>query len=110
MLDARGEPLLGTHGKVRAYNRGCGNVWSSAVVDVAARLVFFGTADCNNQPRPPYHNVVIALEADTGRVRWVFRPQSLNSWDFGFGASANIIDTRSAHYLGIGSKTARLTC
>jgi outer membrane protein assembly factor BamB len=104
ILDTRGEPLLGSNGHVRAYNRGCGNVWSSAAVDVAARLVFFGTGDCNNQPTLPYHNAVISLEADTGRVRWVFRPQSQNSCDYDFGASANIINFRGAHYLGIGGK------
>ena len=104
ILDTRGEPLFGPNGHVRAFNRGCGNVWSSAAVDVAARLVFFGTADCNNQPTAPYHNAVISLEADTGRVRWVFRPQSQNSCDYDFGASANIINFRGAHYLGIGGK------
>jgi outer membrane protein assembly factor BamB len=104
ILDTRGEPLLGPNGHVRANNRGCGSVWSSAAVDVVARLVFFGTADCNNQPTPPYHNAVIALEADTGRVRWVFRPQSQNSCDYDFGASANIINFGGAHYLGVGGK------
>jgi outer membrane protein assembly factor BamB len=104
ILDTSGKPLLGPDGHVRAYNRGCGNVWSSAAVDVAARLVFFGTADCNNQPAAPYHNAVISLEADTGRVRWVFRPQSQNSCDYDFGASANIINFPGAHYLGIGGK------
>jgi outer membrane protein assembly factor BamB len=73
-------------------------------VDVFARLVFFGTGDCKNQPTPPYHNAVIALEADTGRVRWVFRPQSQNSCDYDFGASANVINFGGAHYLGIGGK------
>jgi outer membrane protein assembly factor BamB len=73
-------------------------------VDVAVRLVFFGTGDCLNQPTPPYHNAVIALEADTGRVRWVFRPQSQNSCDYDFGASANIINFDGVHYLGIGGK------
>jgi outer membrane protein assembly factor BamB len=104
ILDTRGKLQLGPNGRVLAYNRGCGNVWSSAAVDVASRLVFFGTADCNNQPTPPYHNAVMSLEADTGRVRWVFRPQSKNSCDYDFGASANLIDFHGEHYLGIGGK------
>jgi len=37
-------------------------------------------------------------------VRWVFRPQSQNSCDYDFGASANIINFPGAHYLGIGGK------
>jgi outer membrane protein assembly factor BamB len=37
-------------------------------------------------------------------VRWVFRPQSKNSCDYDFGASANLIDFHGEHYLGIGGK------
>ena len=52
ILDTRGKPLLGPDGHVRAYNRGCGNVWSSAAVDVAARLVFLAPQIATiNRPR-----------------------------------------------------------
>src|SRR5438445_8205416 len=40
MLDAGGNPVRGP-----GQNRGCGSVWSSAAVDEAKRLVFFGTGD-----------------------------------------------------------------
>jgi hypothetical protein len=95
--DARGRPGGG-------QNRGCGNVWSSAAVDPIYRLVFFGTADCHDVAVPPYHNAVIALHADTGRLRWVFQPTRRGACDFDFGASPNLIDLGLGRYVGIGGK------
>jgi polyvinyl alcohol dehydrogenase (cytochrome) len=95
--DARGQQAVG-------QNRGCGNVWSSAAVDTTYRLVFFGTADCHDVAVAPYHDAVIALQADTGRVRWVFRPDRRGACDFDFGASPNLIDLGLGHYVGIGGK------
>ena len=73
-------------------------------MDTTYRLVFFGTADCHDVAVPPYHNAVIALQADTGRVRWAFRPDRKGACDFDFGASPNLIDLGFSHYLGIGGK------
>jgi outer membrane protein assembly factor BamB len=79
-------------------------VWSSAAVDTRYRLVFFGTADCHDVAVPPFHNAVIALEADTGNLRWVFRPDRKGACDFDFGASPNLIDLGLGRYIGIGGK------
>ncbi|MGB6177491.1 MAG: PQQ-binding-like beta-propeller repeat protein [Methylocella sp.] len=99
------DPKLNIQGQVvGAYNRGCGGVWSSAAVDTKDRLVFFGTADCNFDATPPYHEAVIALESKTGQLRWVFRPRKTDTCDFDFGASPNIIDLANSRNLGIGGK------
>jgi hypothetical protein len=89
-----------------AQNRGCGNVWSSPAVDAEHRLVFFGTADCEEQPLPPYHGSILALDADTGAVRWVFRPRESdpNKCDFDFGASPNLMKVKGHKYVGLGGK------
>jgi outer membrane protein assembly factor BamB len=90
----------------RPYNRGCGSVWTSAAVDVATHLVFFGTADCHNEATPPYHEAVIALQGETGTVRWVYRPRQSDPHlcNLDFGASPNVIDFAGGHYLGEGGK------
>jgi outer membrane protein assembly factor BamB len=87
-------------------NRGCGNVWSSPAVDPDQHLVFFGTSDCKEQPLPPYHGSVLALDTRTGRPEWVFRPREAdpNGCDFDFGASPNIVDISSQRAVGIGGK------
>jgi hypothetical protein len=64
------------------------------------------TADCEEQPLPPYHGSVLALDADTGRLWWVFRPREAdpNKCDFDFGASPNLIAVAEKRYVGIGGK------
>jgi polyvinyl alcohol dehydrogenase (cytochrome) len=98
-LDAKGR-VIGVH------NRGCGNVWSSPALDPRRRLIFFGTADCEEQPLPPYHGSVLALDTDTGHIRWVFRPRESdpNGCDFDFGASPNLMELADKAYVGIGGK------
>jgi outer membrane protein assembly factor BamB len=87
-------------------NRGCGDVWSSPAVDTKLGLVFFGTADCEEQPLPPYHESVLALDVQTGALRWVYRPRETdpNKCDFDFGASPNLIDANGREAIGIGGK------
>jgi polyvinyl alcohol dehydrogenase (cytochrome) len=98
---------LGANGHIDGVqNRGCGNVWSSPAVDPRLRLVFIGTADCEEQPLPPYHGSVLALDTETGRPRWVFRPRESdpNKCDFDFGASPNLVEVSDKKYVGIGGK------
>jgi outer membrane protein assembly factor BamB len=87
-------------------NRGCGSVWSSAAIDETAQppLVFFGTGDCHEDATPPYHEAVIALEAGSGKLRWVYRPRTSDTCDYDFGASPNVIDLGNSRFVGIGGK------
>jgi outer membrane protein assembly factor BamB len=99
------DPILSSQGHaVGVYNRGCGNVWSSAAIDTNAGLVFFGTTDCHDDATPPYHEAVLALEAGTGKLRWVFHRHQLGICDIDFGASPNIIDLGKGSFVGIGAK------
>jgi polyvinyl alcohol dehydrogenase (cytochrome) len=106
ILDAAGQPARDEVGRAAGgYNRGCGNVWSSAAVDPGSNLVFFTTADCNREAVGPYHEAILALEADTGTARWVYRPPRHDpACDFDFGATPNLIDVAGRHYLGVGGK------
>lgn len=100
------DPILDAQGNViGGYNRGCGTVWSSAAVDPDSGLAFFGTGDCNNDPIPPYHELILALKAADGALVSVFRPSDvLNGCDQDFGASPNLITTENGRLLGEGGK------
>jgi outer membrane protein assembly factor BamB len=106
IVNAQGQPILDAAGHaIGGYNRGCGAVWSSAAVDVDLRLVFFGTGDCNTNPTPPYHEVILALDAATGVLASFYRPSDLlNGCDEDFGASPNLISFGNRRYLGEGGK------
>src|SRR5947209_744939 len=101
------DPLRDARGKTfGGRNRGCGGVWSSPAVDAEQRIVVFGTADCDEEPTPPYHGSVLALDADTGRLRWVFRPvpRDPHKCDFDVGAAPNVIKLGPLSFVGVGDK------
>lgn len=97
-VDSSGNPTAG------GQNRGCGSVWSSAAIDDENRQVYFGTGDCQSDATPPYHEAILALDVDTGAVKWAFRPRQTDTCDFDFGASVNILDLDGVRHVGVGGK------
>src|SRR6476646_3448760 len=86
ILDSNGNPLLDGNGNVvGGVNRGCGSVWGSGAIDEIGRLVYFGTGDCQSDAPPPYHEAVLAIDIDTGKIRWTYRPRATDTCDFDFG-------------------------
>ncbi|HVL33504.1 MAG TPA: PQQ-binding-like beta-propeller repeat protein, partial [Actinomycetota bacterium] len=82
-----------THGG-RGY--GCGNVWTSAAIDVAGGLAFFATANCSTARMPPDSDEfggesIWALELSDGALAWCYRPRPVNDDDLDFGASPNLL-------------------
>jgi polyvinyl alcohol dehydrogenase (cytochrome) len=110
----RFETDVNTAGQVQ--DDGCGGVWSSPALDPVRKLVFVGVADCNFLGTAPYNERVIALNALSGSVAWVFTPPRLQGvpagqdppCDFDFGASVNLGApdpvTGAPTFLGIGGK------
>jgi len=73
-----------------AYQRGGGSIWVTGTYDPQQNLVFFGTGN----PGPDYYSnaregdnlytaSLVAIEADTGRMRWhyQFTPHDVHDWD-----------------------------
>jgi alcohol dehydrogenase (cytochrome c) len=84
------EPGGDTWPKGDAYLRGGGSVWVTGTYDPLQNLVFFGTGN----PGPDYYSLnragdnlytasLVALDADTGRLRWhyQFTPHDVHDWD-----------------------------
>ena len=74
----------------KAYLRGGGTTWMPGTYDPALNLIFWGTSnpapDFNDDVRPGddlYTDCVLALDADTGKLRWYFQftPHDLFDYD-----------------------------
>ncbi len=74
----------------RAIEHGCAATWLTGTYDPESRLLYWPTGnpcpDYNGDERKGdnlYSSAVIALEADTGRLRWhyQFTPHDLHDWD-----------------------------
>src|SRR5947209_6119400 len=84
------EPGGNTWPKGEAYVRGGGSIWVTGTYDPQQNLIFFGTGN----PGPDYYSnaregdnlytaSLVALDADTGRIRWhyQFTPHDVHDWD-----------------------------
>ncbi len=88
-IPAPGEPLAKTWiGK--ALEHGCGATWLTGTYDPSTDLIYWPTGnpcpDYNGDERKGdnlYADSVLALEAETGKLRWYyqFTPHDLHDWD-----------------------------
>ena len=70
---------------------GCGGVWSSPGVDVAQKLVFFGTASCSVDGVTTGERMW-AIRLDNGGLVWSYGPpRESTRYDDDFGASPNVL-------------------
>jgi polyvinyl alcohol dehydrogenase (cytochrome) len=85
-------------------------VWSSPVIDTARRAVYLTTGNNYSNPPTGLSNAFVALDLDTGRIRWSRQMTAGDAWnaacrladttncpdleapDFDFGASPILVD------------------
>jgi polyvinyl alcohol dehydrogenase (cytochrome) len=69
---------------------GCSGVWSSAAVDEARGLLFFGSSACGGSTNAlPYDEAIVALHLD-GAPGWRWKPRMTDTQDLDFGAVPNL--------------------
>ncbi|MGZ8764454.1 MAG: outer membrane protein assembly factor BamB family protein [Acidimicrobiia bacterium] len=92
----------------RATGPGCADVWGSPSVDLAARAVFVGTGNCVTSPTGwgPLSEAIVALDLDSGAVRWTYQPHAPNNDDFDFAGAPNLFEIAGRPVVGLGNKDA----
>lgn len=68
------------------YGPAGASVWHTPVVDPVARAIYFGTGNAFTYPAPATSDAVIALDMDTGAVRWSYQVNSDDAFLVGCGA------------------------
>lgn len=82
------EPRLrgkNTRSGLDAYGPAGGAIWSAPTADVQRRLVYASTGNGYADPPQPMTDAVVALDLDTGAVRWVFQATPNDNWLGGCG-------------------------
>jgi len=89
-IPAPGEAGNESWGTGESWKRGGGTTWVTGTYDPELNLIFWGTGnpspDYNGAARPGdnlYTDSVVALEADSGKLRWHFQftPHDIHDWD-----------------------------
>ena len=91
----KGEP-----GPGEEYSRGTPNSWTASVGDEKLGLVYIpmgnSAADHYSAMRSPEENkvssAVVALDAQTGDVRWVYQTVHKDVWDMDLGSQPTLLD------------------
>ena len=63
-------------------------VWNSPTVDAKRRALYFGTGDSATEPAPETSDSIMAVDLDTGKVRWVFQAEPNDATLGGCGGNA----------------------
>ncbi len=89
-IPAKGEPGNETWGPGDSWKTGSASTWVTGTFDPALNTIYWGTGNpgpsYNGDDRPGdnlYANAVVAIDADTGKLKWHFQftPHDLNDWD-----------------------------
>jgi len=64
-----------------------GSVWSAPTIDVAARTIYIGTGDSYSQPAAPTTDAVMALDLETGAIKWATQLTSGDAWNLACGGA-----------------------
>lgn len=68
---------------VESFGPAGGGVWSAPTVDARRRLVYVGTGNGYADPPQPTTDAILALDFDTGAVKWVRQAAPNDEWAMG---------------------------
>jgi polyvinyl alcohol dehydrogenase (cytochrome) len=97
-------------------------VWNSPTIDVKRRLLYVGTGDNYSEPANDRSDAVLALDLDTGALRWVHQVLARDVWnvacilgndncpaepgpDFDIGAGTMLVPTGARELIVAGLKS-----
>lgn len=68
---------------VQMYGPAGGSIWSPPTIDAKRRLLYVGTGNGFADPPQPMTDAVIAMDLDSGKVKWVQQILPDDSWAMG---------------------------
>jgi polyvinyl alcohol dehydrogenase (cytochrome) len=82
------EPKLrgtGSRGQ-EAWGPAGGAIWSAPTVDMRRRLVYVSTGNAYADPVQPMTDAIVAMDLDSGKVKWFYQATANDQWLGGCGA------------------------
>ena len=89
MIPKPGEPGHETWPDDDSWKRGGISIWQTGSFDADLNLVYWGTGDCCGEAyrgdvkyADLYEDSILALDADTGKLRWYYQEIPHDNWDY----------------------------
>jgi len=71
-----------------AFGPAGGGIWSAPTVDLARRSVYVTTGNAYADPAQPMTDAVVAMDVDSGKVKWVYQGTPNDNWLGGCGRTS----------------------
>jgi polyvinyl alcohol dehydrogenase (cytochrome) len=65
---------------VRRWAPAGGGIWNSPTIDLPRRTLYVGTGDAYTEPAPDTTDAIMALDLDSGKIRWVKQDTGNDAW------------------------------
>jgi polyvinyl alcohol dehydrogenase (cytochrome) len=65
---------------VQTWGPAGGGIWSAPTIDEKRRAIYVATGNGYAEPAQPTTDAVLALDMDTGRIRWAAQPMPAEVW------------------------------
>jgi polyvinyl alcohol dehydrogenase (cytochrome) len=86
MVDEPRPRGVNTRNNQEALGPAGGAIWSSPTVDIKRRSVYVATGNGYADPPQPMTDAIVAMDMDTGKVKWVHQTTPNDQWLGGCGA------------------------
>lgn len=68
---------------VQAWGPSGGGIWSAPTIDARRRVLYISTGNGYSDPQQPTTDAVLAMDLETGKVKWVTQPVPNDVWMMG---------------------------
>jgi polyvinyl alcohol dehydrogenase (cytochrome) len=80
---AESKPRGKTSAGVELFGPSGGAIWSAPTIDVKRGLLYAGTGNGYSEPSQPGTDAIIAMDLQTGAVRWMKQVEGADNWAMG---------------------------
>ena len=82
-LPENAKPLAKTSAGAQRWGPSGAGVWSAPTIDAARRVVYVSTGNMYTEPQQQTSDAVIAMDLDTGKIKWISQRLEKDVWVVG---------------------------
>ena len=88
-LSENAKPIGKTSAGTERWGPSGAGIWSAPTIDAARKLVYVSTGNMYTEPQQPTSDAVVAMDLDSGKIRWVSQLLSKDVWIVGCPPAGN---------------------
>lgn len=82
-IEQKPKPFKKTSTGVQMYGPAGGSIWSAPTIDTKRHTIYVGTGDSFTDVPTKATDAIVAMDMDTGRIKWIFQATPHDNYLFG---------------------------